>query len=156
LPVDLKERLEDLLTRELALYDRLESKVAEEELSIQAEDWEGLLRALQEKQALISEQETLQESWKSCAVLLEVDGGRESAEFWDTLARKMGHNSYQEISVLVENLREVARRTLERERAVQATLEAHLEALRARMRQFQKGKEAFKTYARTGGASSAP
>ncbi len=153
---DLREHLKTLLTQEQALYGDLEGKVAEEERCVQSEDWEGLLRTLQEKQTLISQQEALQESWRSCAILLEVEGGRESAVFWDTVAQRLGQTSYQEVSSLVDNLREIARRTLERERAVQQNLEIHLDALRARMRQVQKGKAAFRTYVRSGGAFPAP
>ena len=156
MPDDLRAHLKTLLDRERALYGDIEAKVAQEESCVYNEDWEGLLRTLQEKQTLISQQEALQESWKSCAVLLDVEGGRESPVFWDTLAQRLDRTSYQELSALVDGLREVARRTLERERAVQENLEVHLDALRARMRQVQKGKAAFRTYVRAGGSTSAP
>lgn len=154
MPDDLRERLTALLTQERALYAELEEKVAEEERCVDAEDWEGLLQTLQEKQTLISQQEALQESWRSCAELLDADEGRESPAFWRIVASRLGDQPYRELTALVDAVRDLAARTLERERGVQQNLETHLEALRARMRQVQTGKAAFRGYARTGGTTS--
>ncbi|HOO63608.1 MAG TPA: flagellar export chaperone FlgN [Synergistaceae bacterium] len=148
------QSLEELLQKERDLYLRLEKMVDEEEAFVGKEDWEGLLKVLQRKQTVIAEQEVLQNSWASFSSFLDVHEGRESAAFWDAVKKKVGESSYTYLTDLVEDLRSAVLQIVEREEHLRDQVEHHLGDLRKKMLQVQKGKAAYRGYAKAGNIST--
>jgi len=153
LPAKLFQNLEELLRKEREVYSRLERMVDEEEALIESHDWEGLLKLLQSKQSIIAEQEVLQNSWVSFSSFLDVHEGRESAAFWDAVKEKVGESSYTCLTDLVEDLRGAVLGIVAREESLRDQVELHLGELRKKMLQVQKGKAAYRGYAKAGNIS---
>lgn len=153
MPAELFQSLEDLLRKEREVYSRLEKMVDEEETLVENHDWEGLLRLLQSKQSIITEQEILQDSWVSFSSFLDVHEGRESAAFWDAVKEKVGESSYTYLTDLVEDLRGAVLKIVAREEKLRDQVELHLGELRKKMLQVQKGKAAYRGYAKAGNVS---
>ncbi|MCF7935567.1 MAG: flagellar export chaperone FlgN [Synergistales bacterium] len=151
LPDDVATPLKELLEQERLLYSQLHDKVQLEERCVEEAEWEKLLQVLQEKQALISQQENLQEQWAEWAAFLGVEGTRESPAFWNAVAHRLTSSKYKELAGGVEEIRQLAAATLSRERKVQDRLEQDIEALRAQMMQIQRGKAAYRSYMKAGG-----
>ena len=128
--------------------------VDDEESFVQNQNWEGLLGVLQKKQAIIAEQEALQDSWTSFSTFLDVHEGRESAAFWDAVKKRVGGSSYTYLTDLVEDLRGAVLQIVEREEGLRDQVEEHLGALRKKMLQIQKGKAAYRGYAKAGNIAS--
>ncbi len=154
MPVELFQDLEELLQKEREVYSRLEKMVNEEEILVQDENWEGLLKILQNKQSVIAEQEVLQNSWASFSSFLDVHEGRESAAFWDAVKEKVGESSYTYLTDLVEDLRSAVLEIVAREEKLRDQVELHLGELRKKMLQVQKGKAAYRSYAKAGNIST--
>jgi flagellar biosynthesis/type III secretory pathway chaperone len=153
LPAEFFQSLEDLLRKEREVYSRLEKMVDEEETLVENHDWEGLLGLLQSKQSIIAEQEILQNSWVSFSSFLDVHEGRESAAFWDAVKEKVGESSYTYLTDLVEDLRSAVLKIVAREEKLRDQVELHLGELRKKMLQVQKGKAAYRGYAKAGNVS---
>ncbi len=153
MPAELFQSLEDLLRKEREVYSRLEKMVDEEETLVENHDWEGLLGLLQSKQSIIAEQEILQNSWVSFSSFLDVHEGRESAAFWDAVKEKVGESSYTYLTDLVEDLRSAVLKIVAREEKLRDQVELNLGELRKKMLQVQKGKAAYRGYAKAGNIS---
>ncbi|MDR1132738.1 MAG: flagellar protein FlgN, partial [Synergistaceae bacterium] len=90
MPTDFFETINSLVEEELSLYKSLEALVNEEETRVRESDMEGLLDVLQQKQSIISRQESLLEQWNNISGPLGVIGGKEGPAFWNSLAERIG------------------------------------------------------------------
>ncbi len=151
LRADLEKALSSLVASELALFNELSLLVEKEEECVRAEDMEALLSILQEKQDVISRQESIQEGWGSIASSLGISEGRDGPSFWDFLSAHLGEEGANDLKASLSVIRDVAGKVLEQEVRVQALLEQHVESLRKQMAQVSRGKKALHGYSKAGG-----
>lgn len=145
--VDVNEII-DLIERELQLYDSLILLVDEEMKCAREGDMSALMDILRRKQAVICDQEILQDLWLELAALLGVSSSRETVEFWDALALKLDQNGYSQVVESIGKIRERAARILEKEHEVQRELETRLADLRSDLLRLNDGMRAFRAYMR--------
>lgn len=129
---DLEEVLSSLVSSELALFNELALLVEKEEERVVAEDMEGLLQVLQEKQDVISRQEKIQEGWSNLASSLGLSEGRNGPAFWSDIGDMLGDGA-EDLKASLSVIRDVAGKVLEQECRVQSILEKHVESLRKQM-----------------------
>ncbi len=145
--VDVNEII-DLIEREQQLYDSLILLVDEEMKCAREGDMSALMDILRRKQAVICDQEILQDLWLELAALLGVSSSRETVEFWDALALKLDQNGYSQVVESIGKIRERAARILEKEHEVQRELETRLADLRSDLLRLNDGMRAFRAYMR--------
>ena len=105
MPIDLQDTVKSLVTQELELFKKLGDLVDKEEIAVESSDMESLLRILEEKQSIISEQESLLEKWGVVSSQLGLKEGREGAVFWDALALRISNDGYAEIASQINKIR---------------------------------------------------
>ncbi len=147
---DLEEVLSSLVSSELALFNELALLVEKEEERVVAEDMEGLLQVLQEKQDVISRQEKIQEGWSNLASSLGLSEGRSGPAFWSDIGDMLGDGA-EDLKASLSVIRDVAGKVLEQECRVQSILEKHVESLRKQMASLSRGKKALQGYSKSGG-----
>lgn len=108
----------------------------------------ALMDILRRKQAVICDQEILQDLWLELAALLGVSSSRETVEFWDALALKLDQNGYSQVVEGIGKIRERAAKILEKEHEVQRELETRLADLRSDLLRLNDGMRAFRAYMR--------
>lgn len=145
--VDVNEII-DLIEREQQLYDSLILLVDEEMKCAREGDMSALMDILRRKQAVICDQEILQDLWLELAALLGVSSSRETVEFWDALALKLDQNGYSQVVEGIGKIRERAAKILEKEHEVQRELETRLADLRSDLLRLNDGMRAFRAYMR--------
>lgn len=145
--VDVDEII-DLIEREQQLYDSLILLVDEEMKCAREGDMSALMDILRRKQAVICDQEILQDLWLELAALLGVSSSRETVEFWDALALKLDQNGYSQVVESIGKIRERAAKILEKEHEVQRELETRLADLRSDLLRLNDGMRAFRAYMR--------
>ena len=145
--VDVNEII-DLIEREQQLYDSLILLVDEEMKCAREGDMSALMDILRRKQAVIGDQEILQDLWLELAALLGVSSSRETVEFWDALALKLDQNGYSQVVESIGKIRERAAKILEKEHEVQRELETRLADLRSDLLRLNDGMRAFRAYMR--------
>lgn len=145
--VDVDEII-DLIEREQQLYDSLILLVDEEMKCAREGDMSALMDILRRKQAVICDQEILQDLWLELAALLGVSSSRETVEFWDALALKLDQNGYSQVVEGIGKIRERAAKILEKEHEVQRELETRLADLRSDLLRLNDGMRAFRAYMR--------
>lgn len=145
--VDVDEII-DLIEREQQLYDSLILLVDEEMKCARDGNMSALMDILRRKQAVICDQEILQDLWLELAALLGVSSSRETVEFWDALALKLDQNGYSQVVESIGKIRERAAKILEKEHEVQRELETRLADLRSDLLRLNDGMRAFRAYMR--------
>lgn len=145
--VDVDEII-DLIEREQQLYDSLILLVDEEMKCARDGNMSALMDILRRKQAVICDQEILQDLWLELAALLGVSSSRETVEFWDALALKLDQNGYSQVVEGIGKIRERAAKILEKEHEVQRELETRLADLRSDLLRLNDGMRAFRAYMR--------
>ena len=149
MPIDLQDTVKSLVTQELELFKKLGDLVDKEEIAVVSSDMESLLRILEEKQSIISEQESLLEKWGVVSSQLGLKEGREGAVFWDALALRISNDGYAEIASQINKIREAGSHLLEREGIVREKLEANLQEMRQLLRQIGTGRNALAGYTKS-------
>lgn len=146
MPTDLLITVKALVDEELLLFQKLGELVDREELAVESSDMESLLRILEEKQSVISGQESLLEKWSGVSSRLGLKEGREGPVLWDALALQIGNDGYSEIASQIKKIREAGLHLLEREGIVREKLEANLQEMRQLLRQLGTGRNALAGY----------
>jgi hypothetical protein len=122
--------------------------VNEEETRVRESDMEGLLDVLQQKQSIISRQESLLEQWNNISGPLGVVGGKEGPAFWNNLAERIGENGYNQIVARINEIRELGQKLLDREGEIRAELEENLAEMRLSLLKMGRNRIAMKGYSR--------
>jgi Rad3-related DNA helicase len=148
LPTDFFETINSLVEEELSLYKSLEALVNEEETRVRESDMEGLLDVLQQKQSIISRQESLLEQWNNISGPLGVADGKEGPAFWNILAERVGENGYNQIVARINEIRELGQKLLDREGEIRAELEENLAEMRLSLIKMGRNRIAMKGYSR--------
>jgi Rad3-related DNA helicase len=148
LPTDLFETINSLIQEELSLYKSLEALVDDEETRVRESDMEGLLDVLQQKQSIISRQESLLEQWNNISGPLGVEDGKEGPAFWNKLAECAGENGYNQIVARINEIRELGQKLLDREGEIRAELEENLAEMRNTLLKMGRNRIAMKGYSR--------
>ncbi len=142
----LQRTISDLLARELVLYEKLKRLVDEEIDVIESDDMDRLLRILEDKQSIISEQEMLMDGWHEVSHELGVSQGREEPVFWKALSDLLDGDGYRELKEKVRNLQGVVETTLRSEELAQRNMGEKVSDLRKRMSKVADGKRAVRGY----------
>lgn len=135
------------------MYETLRKMVGRElEAILLNEDMEELLLVLQEKQEVISRLQLLSDSWADLLSSFELDEPRGSSLFWDKLSALFPAEKAAEFESTLKQTRAAAEDLMEAEEKVQTELEKHVQQLRGKMLQMNKGRSAFIGYTKMGGA----
>jgi hypothetical protein len=149
LPTEFYDKVKILIDEELNLYKSLAALVDIEEKRVEEFDMEGLLRVLEEKQSIISRQETLLDGWNEISSSLGISSvGREGPVFWNVLAARIGESGYNQIVNSIEEIRELGQRMLDRERKVRGKLEENLTEMRKTLLSMGRNRVAMKGYSK--------
>ncbi|MDR3254576.1 MAG: flagellar biosynthesis protein FlgN [Synergistaceae bacterium] len=146
-------RVNKLVEEELTLYRDLENLVDIEEIKVRESDMEGLLDVLQQKQSVISLQETLLERWNQISSGLGIAEGREGPVFWNAVATSVGERGYNQIVGNIDKIRELGQNLLDREGRIRQNLEENLAEMRKTLLSMGRNRVAMKGYSQ-GVASS--
>ncbi|MDR1579544.1 MAG: flagellar protein FlgN [Synergistaceae bacterium] len=146
MPTDFFETVNSLVEEELSLYKSLEALVDDEETRVRESDMEGLLDVLQQKQSIISRQESLLEQWNNISAPLGVGDGKEGPAFWNKLAEHAGENGYNQIVARINEIRELGQHLLDREGVIRAELEENLAEMRNTLLKMGRNRIALKGY----------
>jgi hypothetical protein len=146
LPTELFEKVNSLVEEELDLYKSLENLVDIEEAKVRESDMEGLLDVLQQKQAVISRQETLLERWNHISMSLGLAEGREGPVFWNAIADRIGERGYNQIVRHIDEIRELGQKLLDREGEIRQNLEENLAEMRKTLLTMGRNRVAMKGY----------
>ena len=148
MPTDFFETINSLVQEELSLYKSLEALVDDEETRVRESDMEGLLNVLQQKQSIISRQESLLERWNNITGPLGVTDGKEGPDFWNNLAERIGKNGYNQIVSSINEIRELGQKLLDREGMIRAELEENLAEMRITLLKMGRNRIAMRGYSR--------
>ncbi|MDR3165780.1 MAG: flagellar protein FlgN [Synergistaceae bacterium] len=148
MPTDFFETINSLVQEELSLYKSLEALVDDEEIQVRESDMEGLLDVLQQKQSIISSQESLLEQWNNIMGPFGVEGGKEGPAFWNNLAARVGENGYNQIAASINEIRELGQRLLDREGEIRTELEKNLAEMRTTLLKMGRNRVAMRGYSR--------
>lgn len=149
------EKIKNLLTRELGMYNTLRKMVGRElEAIVLNGDMEELLQILQEKQEVISQLQLLTDTWVDALPVSEFGELRGASGFWEKLAALFPEDQAVDFNQTLAETRIAAEDLMEAEKNVQAELEKHVRQLRDKMLQMTQGRSAFIGYAKMGGGTS--
>ncbi len=150
---DVLNKVKNLLTLELGMYDTLRKMVSRElEAIILNSDMEELLLILQEKQEVISQLQLLSDTWMDTLPLLGLGELRGKAEFWEKLSDLLPKEQASLLENTLAETRVAAEDLMAAEKKVQTELEKHVQQLRDKMLKMNKGRSAFIGYTKMGGA----
>jgi hypothetical protein len=135
-----------LVSEELDLYKSLEQLVDVEERHVLESDMDGLLDVLQRKQAVISRQEALLESWGEISQSLGIPMGKETSPFLKTMSERIGNAGYKNIADGIEDICRMGQRLLAREEAIRGMLEANIVEMRKKLVQLGRNRTAVRGY----------
>ncbi|MGI6773847.1 flagellar biosynthesis protein FlgN [Acetomicrobium sp.] len=140
------DNIKGLAEKEQKLYRDLISLVDEEMEHARAGNTMALMDVLKRKQAVISCQEALQDKWLEFAASMGISSSRETVEFWDALAARLGKEGSKDVIEKIIEIRKMAAEILEKEYEVQKELESQLAKLRSNLLKLNDGMRAFKAY----------
>jgi flagellar biosynthesis/type III secretory pathway chaperone len=146
LPTELFDKVNSLVEEELELYRSLEGLVDEEEEKVRQSDMEGLLIVLQQKQSIISRQESLLERWNCISTGLGLAEGREGPVFWNAIADRIDESGYNQIVRRIDEIREIGQVLLDREGKIRQSLEENLAEMRKTLLSMGRNRVAMKGY----------
>ncbi|MDR0648027.1 MAG: flagellar protein FlgN [Synergistaceae bacterium] len=146
MPTELFDKVNSLVEEELELYRSLEGLVDEEEEKVRQSDMEGLLIVLQQKQSIISRQESLLERWNCISIGLGLAEGREGPVFWNAIAGRIGESGYNQIVRRIDEIREIGQALLDREGKIRQSLEENLAEMRKTLLSMGRNRVAMKGY----------
>lgn len=146
MPIDIPRIVKSLADEELLLFQKLADFLDREEQAVESGDMESLLRILEEKQSVISEQELLSERWSALCGHIGLKEGREGPALWEALALRVSIDGYSEIALLIGKIKDAGSSLLEREALVRGKLEANLREMRGLLRQIGTGRSALSGY----------
>ena len=135
-----------LVDEELGLYKSLEELVDTEEEKVLASDMEGLLLVLQEKQAIISQQEILLERWNQISIILGISEGRQEPIFWNALSKRVGEDGYGQIVKRIDEIKQLGQNLLDREGEIRQNLENNLAEMRKTLLKMGRNRVAMRGY----------
>jgi DNA-binding transcriptional regulator GbsR (MarR family) len=149
---DILSKVKNLLARELGLYVTLRKMVLREmEAIVLDEDMEELLAILQEKQEVISQLQLLVDTWADALPMLKLEEIRGTPDFWEKLAALFPAEQAAEVNAILAKTRAAGEDLMEAEKRVQTELEKHVQQLRDKMLQMNRGRSALTGYAKMGG-----
>lgn len=146
MPTDFFNTVNSLVDEELSLYQSLGSLVDVEEEKVKESDMQGLLDVLQQKQAIISQQEVLLEKWNAISGFLGIAEGREGPVFWNALSERIGESGYNQIVRRIDEIRELGQNLLDRESRIRQNLEENLAEMRKTLLKMGRNRVAMRGY----------
>jgi predicted ribosome quality control (RQC) complex YloA/Tae2 family protein len=157
LPDDVLEKIENLLTRELCMYNTLRTMVSRElEAIVLNNDMEELLSVLQKKQEVISQLQLLSDSWLDALPLLKCGEARGVVGFWEKLSALFPEEQTSKLHRILSETRSAAEDLMQAEKKVQTELENHVHRLRKKILQMEHGRSAVIGYTKMGGGRVDP
>ncbi|NLL36226.1 MAG: flagellar protein FlgN [Fretibacterium sp.] len=141
------------LLQEQSLYKALRTMVSRElEAIVLNCDMEELLALIEAKVPLIAQLESLAEAWQNLLSELDIRETYGTAVFWQKFLTLFPPDQADFLSQRLLENRAAAENLMEAEGKAESELRKHVDHLREKMRSMSRGRKAFITYTKMGGA----